>query len=175
MTGPRQHVPAWRSPFSWPWIIGLALLAVPRALFHDLAPLGPLSNAVLAIAPPLIWILVVVTRRAPHPFVVLLVIGCVYGAILGVVHEATWTTVWDGHPPRLGGNLEGRLSPAVETALMRIVVFISSFVTGAIIGAVSGLVGWAVDHHRARRNTSVLTKSDSPPTGGERHSRRDLP
>lgn len=127
-------------PFGMGWLamVGLALLGIPRALFHDLAPLGPVLNGILVVGPVIVWIIVVLVRRVDQPFACVLLIGCLYGVLLGVVHEATWTTVWGDDPPSLGGNLQGVLPRAAETAVQRGFAFVSSVVTGVVVGAIGG-------------------------------------
>lgn len=123
-------------------ICALAALGVPRAVAHDLELVGPAVNAVLVFAPVAIWIAVVLWRGVPNPFPTLLAVGAVYGLLLAVTHQILWTEAFDGDRPRLGGELEGRLPPAVETALMRTFASGSGLVTGAMVGAITGAVAW---------------------------------
>lgn len=122
-------------------IVGLALLAVPRAVLHDLGLVDPgtLANLMLVVAPVAIWIAVVLLRRAPRPFLTLLVTGAWYGALLALAHQLLWDAAFAGAPPQLGGALAG-LDPMLEAAIVRIVAAGSSLVTGVVVGAVAGLV-----------------------------------
>ena len=131
----------------WAWVVGLALLGIPRVVAHDLdlvAP-GSLVNLVLAVGPPVAWILVVLLARDPKPFVALLVVGIVYGVLLAVAHQLTWTHAWDGHPPGLGDSLDDILPAGAESIVVGSFAFLSSVATGVLVGAVTGLVGWLVD------------------------------
>jgi hypothetical protein len=127
-----------------PWlIIGLAALAVPRVIAHDLELVSPggIANQLLVFIPPLIWLAVVLWQRPPRPFLTYLLIGVCYGIMLAIGHQLMWTTAFDGNPPRIGGNLEGRLDPAVESIVLRVFAFVSSVITGTLVGAVVGAIG----------------------------------
>lgn len=142
MSAPTQQV-----RLGWPWVVGLALLGIPRVVAHDLdlvAP-GSLVNFALAVGPPVAWILVVLLARVPKPFMALLVIGIVYGVLLAVAHQLMWTHAWDGHPPGLGGRLDDILPTGAESIVVRSSAFLSSVATGVLVGAVAGLVGWLID------------------------------
>lgn len=69
-------------------MVGLALLAAPRVVLHDLDLIseGGLPNAVFVFLPPLIWIAVVLWKRPPNPFLTLLTVGAFYGVILALGH-----------------------------------------------------------------------------------------
>ena len=126
-----------------PWgIVALAGLGAPRALAHDVGPVDATVNAILVFVPLVIWLVVVLWRRVPNAFVTLLVVGLVYGLVLGVIHQVLWTHAYDGDPPALGGNLEGRLPSVVEDVVIRGFALVSSVVTGVLVGAVVGAVGW---------------------------------
>ncbi|WP_233358900.1 hypothetical protein [Thermomonospora amylolytica] len=125
-----------------PLIVALAALGVPRVIAHDLDLVGPGVNAILVFGPVLIWIAVVLRRRPPNPFPALLAVGLGYGVMLAVTHQILWNEAFDGDPPRLGGNLEGELSPAVESLILRISAFGGSVFTGVLVGAVAGAVAW---------------------------------
>ncbi|WP_017569601.1 hypothetical protein [Nocardiopsis halotolerans] len=136
-----------RSALGLPWIalIGLALLAVPRVVLHDLdiTREGTFVNSLLVFGPPLVWIAVAVLVRVPKPFLTLVVVGAVYGVFLALGHQLLWNASWDGNPPTLGGNLAD-LPPAAHAVVIRGFSVVSSLVTGTIVGAVSGLVAWGV-------------------------------
>jgi hypothetical protein len=121
-------------------ILGLALLAVPRVVLHDLglSP-GTLGNAALALVPPLIWVLVALRRRVPNPFLTLLVVGLWYGILLALAHQLLWGVNFGDAPPSLGGNLAG-VDPAMQGIILRVFTVGSSLVTGTVVGAVAGLV-----------------------------------
>jgi hypothetical protein len=134
-------------------IVGLALLGVPRVVAHDLGPVGGVVNALLVFVPIAVWLAVVMWRQVPRPFLTLLVIGLVYGVLVGVTHQVLWSwAVVD--PPRLGGNLAGALPPAVEATVLRLFAFGSSVLTGVGVGALVGLVGWAALRVRGQRSHS---------------------
>ncbi|WP_262847667.1 hypothetical protein [Mumia quercus] len=140
MTAPSQDVrrpllglPVWG-------LLLLAALALPRAVVHDLGvDVGPVVNAVLALAPPAVWVLVALRARVPSPVTTLVVVGALYGIGLGVEHNLLWDEVFE-ESPRLGGSFEGDLSPGAEETVMRVVTFASSVFTGALVGLVAGLV-----------------------------------
>ncbi|GAA3125308.1 hypothetical protein [Nonomuraea salmonea] len=125
-------------------IAGLAALGVPRAVAHDLDLVGPVVNALLVFVPLVVWLVVVVVRRVPKPFLALLVVGGVYGVLLGVTHQVLWGASFGDEAPALGGNLAGALSPGAEGVLIRVFAFGSSLVTGLGVGAAVGAVAWVV-------------------------------
>lgn len=131
-------------------IVGLALLGVPRVVAHDLGPVGGVTNAVLVFVPPAVWLGVVVWRQVPRPFLTVLVVGLVYGVLLGLTHQLLWPWAF-ATPPRLGGNLAGALSPTAESAVLRLFAFGSSVLTGLGVGALVGLVGAAALRVRGSR------------------------
>lgn len=134
-------------------IIGLALLAAPRVILHDLDIIheGTAINAVFVFLPPVVWIVVALVARVPNPFVTILAIGVCYGILLALGHQLLWGVHVGDNPPQLGGNLTG-LDPAVQTVIFRFFAFLSSLVTGAVVGAIAGLVAWGLSvlTHRAR-------------------------
>jgi hypothetical protein len=125
-------------------LVALAALGVPRVVVHDLDLAGPAVTWLLAIAPPAIWLVVVLAQRVPHPFTTLLVVGLLYGVMLAATHQLLWTEAFDGDPPRLGD----RLSDApdwVHTAVTRGGAVVSSVAVGALVGAAVGAVATALD------------------------------
>jgi hypothetical protein len=126
-------------------IVLLGLLAVPRAVLHDLELVtgGSLVNLALVFVPPVIWVIVGV-RRAGNPFLALLAVGGVYGIGLATVHNLLWDRVWEGDPPRPGGNLAGRLPGWAEEVFMRGATTLSSLFTGLAVGTVCGVTAWAI-------------------------------
>lgn len=141
-----------------PWyaLPALALLAVPRVVLHDLHVIeeGAALNALLVFVPPLVWLAVVLRARAPNPFLTLLAVGAWYGVFLAIGHQLLWEASFGDDPPRLGGNLAGRLSPGAEELVLRAFATVSSVFTGVLVGAVTGLAGWGLSRWsrgRARR------------------------
>ncbi|MCH1883515.1 hypothetical protein [Agrococcus sp. ARC_14] len=126
-------------------IIGLALLAVSRAILHDLHLIseGSLANLLLVIAPAAIWIAVALLARVPKPLLTLLVVGAWYGVLLAIGHQLLWDVAFDGAPPQLGGALAD-LDSGLESAIVRTFAAASSLVTGLLVGAVSGLIAWGI-------------------------------
>jgi hypothetical protein len=139
---------------SLPAILGLALLATPRVVAHDLAIVeeGSLVNLVLAVVPLVVWMTVTVIARVPHPFVTLLVIGACYGLFLAGLHQLLWDRAFAGSPPAVGGTFSG-LDLGARQMIARLAAAMSSVFTGVAVGAVVGLVAWAItavlDRHRA--------------------------
>jgi len=135
-------------------IIGLALLAVPRVVLHDLGLLdgNPLLNALLVFVPPIVWIVVALVVRVPKPFLTILAIGVCYGILLAIAHQLLWDIAFAGDQPSLGGNLAG-LDPAAQALILRSFGAVSSLVVGAGVGVIAGLVAWAIQAltRRARR------------------------
>lgn len=127
---------------SWVTIVFLAALTLPRVIGHDLRLLheGTHINRVFALFPIAIWIIVVLWKKVPNPFLTVLKIGFVAGIFLALVHQLTWSHFWQGNPPRLGGNFEGKLDPSIEVLLMRIAMLISSLVTGIKVGVIIGII-----------------------------------
>lgn len=126
-------------------IIGLALLAVPRVVLHDLDLIseGTPLNALFVFLPPVIWIAVVLWKRVPNPFLTLLVAGAFYGVFLALGHQILWNVSCGDNPPQLGGNLTN-LSPVVQSVILRFFAIISSLFTGIIVGAITGLIAWGI-------------------------------
>ncbi|GIG87954.1 hypothetical protein [Plantactinospora endophytica] len=128
-----------------PWIalIGLALLAVPRVVLHDLDVIqeGDFVNLLLVFVPPVIWIMVALAARVPKPFLTLLVVGGLYGVFLALVHQLLWDRS-GAADATLGGNLENELSPGTEELVIRVFATFSGLLTGLLVGAVAGLVAW---------------------------------
>ncbi|RKS04750.1 hypothetical protein DFP74_0323 [Nocardiopsis sp. Huas11] len=131
---------------SLPVIVGLALLAVPRVILHDLDVIqeGTLVNMLFVFVPPLVWVAVAVLRRVPNAFLTLLVVGIVYGVFLALGHQLLWNLSWGEDAPSLGGNLAD-LPPLAEAVVIRGFAVVSSLVTGTVVGALSGLVALALD------------------------------
>jgi hypothetical protein len=129
---------------SVPAVVGLAVLAVPRVVAHDLGPVNPVVNSLLVFVPVAIWLVVVLWRRVPNAFLTLLAVGVVYGVLLGATHQILWVAAFDGDPPSLGGNLAGVLPAAVEGLVLRTFAFLSSLVTGTAVGAATGAVAWVI-------------------------------
>lgn len=126
--------------FSILTLIGLAALALPRVLLHDLhlIPEGnSLVSALLTIGPVVIWITLAVVRRVPNPFLTVLVIGSIFGLMLVITHQLLWDVAFGGNPPTIGDAARGTLLP-------RIASIPSGLFTGAILGAIGGLVAWGV-------------------------------
>lgn len=126
-------------------IIGLALLAAPRVVLHDLDLIseGTVLNAVFVFLPPVIWIVVAVLARARNPFLTLLAVGACYGLFLAVGHQVFWGASFGDSPPQLGGNL-ANLDPGLESLIVRSFAAVSSVFTGVIVGAITGLIAWGV-------------------------------
>lgn len=129
---------------SWPMIMALAALAVPRVITHDLGLVdeGTWLNLLLVFVPLLLWVVVAVVCRVPHPFVTVLVIGVCYAVALAVGHQLLWSYGMDGVEMSLGGNLAG-LDPKLQQVVFRIAALVSSLVTGTVVGAATGAVAWA--------------------------------
>lgn len=127
--------------FSWPVLVGLAALAVPRLVLHDLDVIheGSFVNGLLVFLPPLCWIAAVLWQRPTRPFVTVLVIGALYGVFLAAGHQLLWDTAFGGVAPALGGNLAD-VDPTVQRGIVRAAAAVSSLVTGTIVGAVTGAV-----------------------------------
>lgn len=124
-------------------LFGLALLALPRIVLHDLDLIsgGSLVNAVLVFLPPLVWIVVVLWRRVPNPFVTLLVVGVFHGAVLALTHQLLWNASFADERPALGGNLAD-LDADVQNVIIRFFAVVSSLFTGVVVAAIAGLVAW---------------------------------
>jgi hypothetical protein len=139
----KQGSPALGLP--WTALIGLALLAVPRVVLHDLDLIqeGDFVNLLLVFVPLLVWIVVALAARVPKPFLTLLAVGGLYGVFLALGHQLLWDRSV-GDDATLGGNLEGTLSPATEELVIRTFAVFSSIFTGLLVGAVTGLIAWGV-------------------------------
>lgn len=139
----------------------LASLGVPRVIAHDLDLVGPAVNAVLVFAPIAIWIGYVLWRRVRNPLHTLLAVGVAYGVLLALTHQVLWSAAFD-EPPRLGGNLEGRLSAGAEEIVLRVFSAGSSLVTGILLGAGTGAFAWLL-----ARITRGAATTEQTPDGSE--------
>lgn len=133
MTGVRRAL-----GFGGPALVGLAALAAPRVVLHDLDVIqeGTLVNSLFVFVPPVCWIAAVLWRRPPRPFLTVLAVGALYGVFLAAGHQLLWPYAFDAQPA-LGGNLAD-LDPAAQEVLMRTAAVLSSLVTGVLTGAVVG-------------------------------------
>ena len=131
-------------------IILLAAIAAIRVPLHDLGVVseGSVAAWLLVFVPLAIWLIVVLRRRVPNPFLTLAVIGLAYGVMLAVIHQLLWVAAYDGSPPSLGGNLEGVLAPGLEAVIFRTSAFFSSLVTGTVLGAIVGAIAWVIERAR---------------------------
>jgi len=125
-----------------PVLVGLALLAVPRVVLHDLDLIteGTAVNALFVFVPLVVWVLVAVLARVPNPLVTLLVVGGLYGVFLAVVHQLLWEAA--------------DLPAAASTPVARVFAVVSSLVTGLVVGAVTGGAAWGLGRLLAARRRS---------------------
>lgn len=126
-------------------IVGLALLAAPRVVLHDLQLIeeGTFINSLLVCLPPAMWVTTVLLLRVPRPFVALFSVGTFYGIFLGAGHLLLWEQAFPDGEPRLGGNLAD-MDPFLQGLLMRAFTVLSSLLTGTVIGALTGLLATAL-------------------------------
>lgn len=119
-------------------VLGLALLAVPRVIFHDLHLVEEKTfvNLLLVFVPLLVWIAVVLWARVERPFTTLLTVGGVYGVFLAIAHQLLWNINLRGTSLDFSAGQAGFL----EEAVARAAVGASSLVTGLVVGTVAGLV-----------------------------------
>ena len=135
-------------------LVALAALGVPRVVAHDLDLAGPAVTWLLAIAPPVSWVIVVLGRRVPHPFTTLLVVGLLYGLMLGATHQVLWSEAFDGDSPRLGDQLADA-PDWIHTTVTRSAAVLSSVAVGAVVGASAGAIAAALN--RTRRHAAHHT------------------
>ena len=130
----------------------LALLAIPRVVFHDLriVPLDSLVYTIAAIAPFVIWLGFALFRKNKRPFRDFLIVGLTFGLLLAATHQLLWSASWGENLPHVGGNLAGKLSPGVEEIVLRVAALISSLLTGAVAGVVLGAVATVAAKVRSR-------------------------
>jgi len=126
--------------------IGLASLGVPRVVLHDLEIVdeSDVVNLLLVFGPMLVWVGFALLTRPENPLRALTWVGLGYGVLLAATHQLLWNRAFEDDPPRLGGNLEGDLSPGVEELVLRFYAVASSVAIGLAVGAVCGLVVRAV-------------------------------
>ncbi len=130
-------------------LVGLAAIGLPRVILHDLHLIdgaGPLTW-LLALGPVAIWIAVAVLKKVPNPFLTVLVVGVVFGAMLVITHQLLWDSAFAGNPPALGDS-------AAATLIPRIAAIPSGLFTGAIIGVIGGLIAWGLQALTDRRPSS---------------------
>ncbi|MHA4951055.1 hypothetical protein ACX27O_27405 [Micromonospora sp. SD19] len=127
--------------FSWPALVGLAALAVPRVILHDLHVVegGQPAAVLLAVVPLICWVAAVLWRRPPRPFLTVVVIGAVHGVLLAVGHQVLWDEAFGATEPRLG-----TVDPRAQEAILRVAAVFSSLVTGVLTGVVAGAVAAAL-------------------------------
>jgi drug/metabolite transporter (DMT)-like permease len=125
--------------FSWPVLVGLAALATPRLVLHDLGIVneGGVVAGLLVIVPPALWIAAVLWRRPDRPFRTVVVIGALYGVFLAAGHQLLWTAAFDRGTPTLASALTG-IDPTFGEAVLRTAAVLSSLVTGTLVGVVAG-------------------------------------
>lgn len=130
---------------SFPVMLGLAALTLPRVVLHDLGLVheGTFVNLLLVFVPLAIWIVTVLVARVPNPFLTLLVTGLVSGVLLVVTHQLLWDVAFADVTLQLGGSLAD-LAPGTQAVIMRGAAVVSGLFTGTIVGAVTGLVAWGV-------------------------------
>ncbi|WP_231488629.1 hypothetical protein [Brevibacterium sp. VCM10] len=126
-------------------IVGLALLAAPRVVFHDLDIIheGTFANALFVFLPPIIWIVTALVARVPSPLTTLLAVGLCYGVFLALGHQILWNHSMGDNPPELGGNLAA-LDPGAQALVFRTFAVGSSLLTGVLVGALSGALAWGL-------------------------------
>jgi hypothetical protein len=141
---------------SVPVIILLASIAAIRVPLHDLGIVleGSAVAGLLVFVPLAVWLIVVLRRRVPDPFLALTAVGLAYGVMLAIIHQLLWAAAYDGSPPSLGGNLEGVLAPGLEAVVFRTSAFFSSIFTGTMVGAVVGIVAWMIERMRRTRRAA---------------------
>jgi hypothetical protein len=141
--------------FSWPVLVGLAALAAPRVVLHDLGIIeeGSFVNGLFVFVPPACWVAAVLWKRPRRPFVTVVVIGAMYGVFLAVGHQL----LWDAPFPA------GIDSPVPETA-MRTAATMSSLVVGTVVGVVTGAIATLL----CRIVPATPTDDSSTDRGGER-------
>ncbi|MFC8682545.1 hypothetical protein ACFT30_13570 [Microbacterium ureisolvens] len=120
-------------------LIGLAAVALPRVLLHDLHLIdeGSAVAWLLAVGPVVLWIAVAVVKRVPNPFLTVLVIGAIFGAMLVITHQLLWDVAFAGSPPSIGDGPGATLIP-------RFAAILSGLFTGTMMGAIGGLIAWGV-------------------------------
>ncbi|MEU8257051.1 hypothetical protein AB0C06_22615 [Micromonospora inaquosa] len=123
--------------FSWPALVALAGLAAPRVVLHDLHVVeeGQPAAVLLAVVPLICWVVAVLWRRPPRPFLTVLAIGAIHGVLLAVGHQILWDEAFGATGPRLGD-----FDPRVQEAILRLAAVFSSLVTGVLTGVVTGAV-----------------------------------
>lgn len=131
-------------------IFALAALAAPRVIMHDLrlVPFDSPLYRLFAVGPLLVWLLVAVLHRTKKPWQDFIMLGLVFGLLLGAIHQITWVASWDNNLPQLHGNLEGKLDPAVEGLILRTAAYISSIMTGLFTGVILGGIAWIANKLR---------------------------
>lgn len=129
---PPLGIPLWT-------VLGLALLAVPRVVVHDLGVDVPTAVlALLTFGPPLVWIAVALRARVKSPLITLVAIGASYGLFLGISHNLMWNEAFGENRPTLGGNLN--VDGPLADLIFRSSTMISSLLTGSAVGLIAGVV-----------------------------------
>jgi hypothetical protein len=131
--------------FSWPALVGLAALAAPRVVLHDLGVIeeGSFVNGLLVFVPLACWIAAVLWRRPSRPFLTTVALGVIYGIFLAAGHMLFWDAVFEGGPLTSGGPLVD-VDPSAQEAFLRGHVLVSSLLTGTAVGVITGAVALVV-------------------------------
>jgi hypothetical protein len=131
-------------------MLALALLAVPRAILHDLDVIheGTFVNLLFVVVPLLAWIVVTYLSRVPKAFLSLLVVGGLYGIGLAVTHQILWDRA-----------IPADAATRAPELVLRAFATASSLFTGLLTGAVIGLLTWGLT--RLTRRPAHL-RSDPP-------------
>lgn len=137
-------------------LLGLALLGIPRVILNDLGVIeeGDAITWVLAVLPPVIWIVVALRAKVPNPFLTVFVVGVIFGVLLMLTHQVLWVAAFDGTPPDVGGP--------VGTIIPRLAAVFSGVFTGAIIGVVTGLIAWGLQALIGRSRPQAIANDDGP-------------
>lgn len=129
---------------SWPLMLGLVAIGLPRTVLADLDVVAPGSSLlyyVLALAPFAAWLAVAVLRPTRHPVRDFLVLGVLYGLSLVVVHQLLWHAPGAQHSiPQAAVDVADRFAPAARDLALRGYTAL----VGLAIGAGTGLVAAAV-------------------------------
>lgn len=144
-----KRLEKWNHTFPLWFLLGLASIGLPRVIAHDMKWLEPgsLVEALFALIPALIWIVVVCwkTKSASQAFYWLLSVGLGYGLLLAITHQIFWSITFT-HPPTLGGNLAE--IPILSWFIPRVFGVMSSLLTGSVMGLLLGSIGALINRFR---------------------------
>jgi hypothetical protein len=125
----------------WPLIITLAAIGSLKTLVQVLG--YHQSEGVLWLATIIVWLSVVIVRKTPRPFMVLLVAGITTGLISVLIQQIAWSGYWDHSMTVTISNAQNNLpfdivlGDAAIRAIAAVNVLAEATLGGVVLGAIA--------------------------------------